>query len=229
MASSRLRKHSAMRSIEDRAYRSVLYSNATQSRLPSTAVITDKSKSAVRFSNSIDSAVSPCRLSLAPGMPSAKGAKSLVIETLGFLVGVHHLKQGRAAGIGIALESSDEEAEGEVLMFKTVGDRPADAAQELVERWVAREVAPHRDEVDEVADRSLESGTGPPRYRRADKDVILAAETTEQDLEGRQQRRVQTDSQRLSQGDDPPGQHRIQVKVLGRSLIAPNARSGEIG
>ena len=133
MASSRFRNPSAMRSIVDDLNRSVLYSSATQSRSPSLAVIIVRSNSAVCFSSAIDSASSPCRFNRAPGMPSANGARPWLVETLGFLVGEHHLEQGRPAGIGISLEPIDEQTEGKVLMFQARGDGPAHAAQEFVE------------------------------------------------------------------------------------------------
>ena len=64
-----------MRSIDADVNRSVLYSRATHNRSPSRAVIIVKSKSAVLRSSWIDSAVSPCKQSLAPEVPSANGAR----------------------------------------------------------------------------------------------------------------------------------------------------------
>ena len=125
-----------MRSIVDDLNRSVLYSSATQSRSPSLAVIIVRSKSAVRLSNAIDSTASPCRSSRAPGMPSAKGARPWSSRGWIFLVGEHHLEQRRPAGIGIPLESMDEQAEGEVLMLQPLGYGPTDAAQVFVKRRV---------------------------------------------------------------------------------------------
>ena len=107
-------------------------------------------------------------------MPQRERGQALVVQTLRFLVGKHHLEQWRPARIGIPLEAIDEQAEGKVLMFQALGDGPAHAVQELVERRVAREVAPHRQHVDEVADQPFETRTGPSRDRGADDDVVLA-------------------------------------------------------
>ena len=106
-------------------------------------------------------------------------------------MGEHRLEQGRTAGIGVPPEATDQEAEGVVLMLQSVGHSPANAGQELVEWRVPRQVPSHRQHIDEVADQLMEPRAGSPRHRGADDDVMLAAETSQEHMEGRQQGRVQ--------------------------------------
>ena len=133
----------------------------------------------------------PVQVQSGTGNAEREWGQPLLVERLDLLVGEHRLEQGRTAGIWAPLEATGQKAEGIVLMLQSVGHSPANAGQELVEWRVPRQVPSHRQQVDEVADQLMEPRAGSPRHRGTDDDVMLAAETSQKHMEGRQQGRVQ--------------------------------------
>ena len=125
MASSRFRNPSAIRSIVDRLNRSVLYSSATRSRSPSRGghhCQVEERGLPIEFDRL---GIEPVQVQPRAGNPQRERCQTLLVQTLRFLVGEHHLEHRRPARIRSPFEPIDENAERKVLMFKAVGDGSA--------------------------------------------------------------------------------------------------------
>jgi hypothetical protein len=196
----------SIRSIVSASNRSVLYSSAAIRPPSASAVVIVRSNWAVCISRASDSRGSPASSIRGPASCKANGDKALAVEPLGLLEGEHHLEQGRAAGVAGRLEAVDHQAEGEILMLQAVAHGAPDPPQEVSERGIPREVGPHRQRVDEVADDLGHPGPGPARHGGADDEIVLAGEAPEEGLERGQERDVRARPVGAAQVHEPPRQ-----------------------
>ena len=138
-------------------------------------------------------------------------------------------KSGVRLGSRAGLQRLDELLEGQVLVLVGPQRDLADAAEQLAEARVARQVGPQRQHVHEEADQPLDLGAVPVGDRRADDDVVLAAVAVEQGLEGGQQRhegrRALAPAERVERADSSARERERPDAPAGR----PDGRARAVG
>jgi len=78
-----------------------------------------------------------------------------------------------------------------LLVRKRLQASPFHPPEQLRETWAAPQVSPQHEQVDEEANQPLELDQRPVRHRRADQQVLLSAEASQQHAVGRQHRHEQ--------------------------------------
>ena len=119
-----------------------------------------------------------------------KASKAHLVERY-ILQRERHLTDRLPAEVALGLERIDQLLERQVLMRVGAERRFLDAPDRRLKGGIARKIGPEREQIDEESDQVLGLGAGASGNRASDDEVVLAAHSLEQDLEGGQQHHEQ--------------------------------------
>jgi hypothetical protein len=126
------------------------------------------------------------------------------------------------------MELFDQLLEGHVLVLVRADRLAADALDQFEERGIAGEIDAQRQRVDEEPDEGLGLRDAAARERRADHQVVLAADPAQPRAEGGEQRHVERGSGLPPQGLQRTRGFPAQVHPLRCAPMGPGRRPGAI-
>ncbi len=103
------------------------------------------------------------------------------------LIGEENLENGRAGQVTVRLQLLDQPLERQVRMGEGAQNHLPHPRQQLAESGMARQIAAQHQRVDKKADQALRLHPIAVGDRRAERHVLAATVTVQQDREGRQQ------------------------------------------
>ena len=141
----------------------------------------------------------------------------------------HRLEQRIASRVALRRGGFDDAFDRQLAMGVRFARARPGPRKQLAKRRVAAQVAPMDDGVHEEAHHVLELEAALRGNRRADEDIVLVGVTSEQHLEGGEERHVQRDARTLGEGVERAHPCGVDAKRRPSAVGVTNRRPQPVG